>query len=96
MPDFRANMIKYNNRDWIESLPNITTFEKPKSLFHKTEPPAYTRIEIFEKQTYLCDTPTRYHVTQYEDVFITYFGGFDISTGKVQPLSKTQLKKFSV
>ena len=89
-------MIKYNNRYWIESLPNITTFEKPKSPFHRTEPPAYTRIEIFEEQTYLCDTPTPYHVTQYEDVFITYTGGFDIPYWKNSPFTKEGIKKFSL
>ena len=86
--DFQAKMIKYNNRYWIESLPNITTFEKPKSPFHRTEPPAYTRIEIFEEQTFLCNTPTPYHVTQYEDVFITYTGGFDISPVKFNHCQK--------
>ena len=47
-----------------------------------------------KNKPFLCNTPTPYHVTQYEDVFITYTGGFDISTGKIQPLPKSELKNF--
>ena len=81
-------MIKYNHRYWIDSIPENTTNTPKQSPFHRTEPPAYTRIEVFDQRESLCDAKYTYHTTQYDDIFISYTGGFDMRTGEIKLLNK--------
>ena len=100
---FIGKMSKIHNRYWLETehFFNIT--------YNKNAPPTYSslpndnsnsdqtrlsRFEIFPNTNFFCNKPTPLHKTQYPDLFVTYKEGFNMNTGKRNPLKLPQDEQF--
>ena len=59
-----------------------------------TTSPISSRLEIFSKITF-CEKPTQMHTTQYLDLFVNDCGGFNMNTGKKNPIVVHEILSFS-
>ena len=92
-------MSKLNNRYWLETehlfnnhsstIPTDTPYHDTKS---QTRP---SRFENFPENKMFCNKPTPLHLTQYPDLFITYKEGFNMQTGKPNPLQPPQNEQYN-
>ena len=54
-----------------------------------------SRFEIFPENKMFCNKPTPLHLTQYPDLFVTYTEGFNMQTGKPNPLQLPQDEQYN-
>ena len=91
-------MSKLNNRYWLETehfFSNHTSTTPSDTIFHDTK--SKTRLSRFENFTgnKVCNQPTPLYTTQYPDLFMTYKEGFNMHTGKRNPLQLPQNEQYN-
>ena len=85
---FNGRMSKIGIRYWLETerffIDCYNTHTPPSDAnSNKTR---LSRFEIYPQQRTFCNKPTPLHITQYPDLFISYKEGFNLNTGKRNPL----------
>ena len=87
-------MSKLNNRYWLETehfFNNHFSTTSSDTPYHDTKSQTRLfRFEIFYENEMFCNKPTFLYITQYPDLFITYKEGFNMHTGKPNPLQLPQ------
>ena len=92
-------MSKLNNRYWLETehfFNNHSSTVSPNTPYHDTKSQTrLSRFETFPENKMFCNKPTPLHLTQYPDLFITYTEGFNMQTGKPNPLQLPQDEQYN-
>ena len=92
-------MSKLNNRYWLETehfFNNHSSTNSTDTPYHDTKSQTrLSRFEIFPENKMFCNKPTPLHLTQYPDLFITYKEGFNMQTGKPNPLQLPQTEQYN-
>ena len=92
-------MSKLNNRYWLETehfFNNHSSTTSTDTPYHDTKSQTrLSRFEIFPENKMFCNKPTPLHLTQYPDLFITYKEGFNMQTGKPNPLQLPQNEQYN-
>ena len=96
---FIGRMSKLNNRYWLETehfFNNHSSTTSTDTPYHDTKSQTrLSRFEIFPENKMFCNKPTPLHLTQYPDLFITYKEGFNMQTGKHNPLQLPQNEQYN-
>ena len=96
---FIGRMSKLNNRYWLETehfFNNHSSTTSTDTPYHDTKSQTrLSRFEIFPENKMFCNKPTPLHLTQYPDLFITYKEGFNMQTGKPNPLQLPQNEQYN-
>ena len=96
---FIGRMSKLNNRYWLETehfFNNHSSTTSTDTPYHDTKSQTrLSRFEIFPEKKMFCNKPTPLHLTQYPDLFITYKEGFNMQTGKPNPLQLPQNEQYN-
>ena len=79
-------MVKYQERYWIETNAEWTTFQEhdstKKTFMNETNCRIASRFEVYPTIECECGSPRPIHRTKYYDIYILYEFGFDMNTGK--------------
>ena len=82
-------MYKTGNRYWLETERFFNEFYNTQTHLSDAkskDKPRLSRFEIYPEQRTFGNKPTPFHTTQYPDLFISYKEGFNLNTGKRNPL----------
>ena len=92
-------MSKLNNRYWLETehfFSSHTSTTSSDTPYHDTKTQTrLSRFEMFPENKIFCNKPTHLYTTQYPDLFITYKEGFNMHTGKHNPLQLPQNDQYN-
>ena len=92
---FIGRMSKLNNRYWLETeyfFNNHSSTTSSDTPYHDIKSQTrISRFEIFPENKMFCDKPTPLYTTQ----FITYKEGFNMHTGKPNPLQLPQNEQYN-
>ena len=91
-------MSELNNRYLLETehfFYNNNSNVPPETPCHDSKSQTRLfRFEIFPGSKMFCNKPTPLHTTQYPDLFITYKEGFNMRTGKRNPLQLPEEEQY--
>ena len=84
---FDAYVVKYQDRYWIETNKDWTLVQElskqnKNNTNNNNTTQIATRIEVYTKPQFHCESTKPIYTTEYEDIFIIYEHGFDMNTGK--------------
>ena len=92
-------MSEPSNRYWLEIehfFNNHSPTTSPETPYHDTKSQTRpSRFEIFHESKMFCNKPTPLYITLYPDIFITYKEGFNMHTGKPNPLRLPQNERYN-
>ena len=92
-------MSKLNNRYWLETehfFNNHSSTTSSDTPYHDTKSQTrLSRFENFPENKMFCNKLIPLYATQYPDLFITYKEGFNMHTGKPNPLHLPQIEQYN-